>query len=145
MADVELKKLLPALHKKNKSFYDDVSDDERKALKEKAYLNMRWASCLGGSSELEMYSVMATNQIANKHFFSLHKHPKLQWLLCSSVSPQIGRPDYKWIKPIGRKKKNQLLSIYPTAKIEDLELLMEIKGEKEIKKLLEQHGYIDKK
>ena len=142
MSKINLTTLLNAIDTKRKDFYDSLSIEDRKDFS--PYLSLRWSSSTDGSTELASYYLMATNQYVNKHFFSLNKHPKLQWLLCSIVSPGMGKHRHTWIKPIGRNKKNKLADLYPTAKMEDLELLIELMTDKEIISLLEQHG-IDQK
>jgi hypothetical protein len=39
---------------------------------------------------------MATNENVNKHFFDLSKHPELQWLSCTTVSPGMGTQRHYW-------------------------------------------------
>ena len=71
--------------RKVRSFYDDLTADERKKFSN--YLMIRWGSAVEGSRELQEFYVIATNERLNKHFFNLSKHPKLQWLMATSVSP----------------------------------------------------------
>ena len=127
---------------KNRAFYDELSDEEKK--KFSSYLMIRWGSSVSGSPELQEYYLHATNQRLNRHFFELHKHPKLQWLCATTVSPGMGNHFHQWIghkkkDPNESKKLNELKTIYPNAKLHDLEVLSNIIDKKEIteyKKLL---------
>ncbi len=120
---------------KNRAFYDELSDEEKK--KFSSYLMIRWGSSVSGSPELQEYYLHATNQRLNKHFFELHKHPKLQWLCATTVSPGMGNHFHQWIghkkkDPNEGKKLNELKTIYPNAKLRDLEVLSNIIDKKEI-------------
>jgi len=40
-----------------------------------------------GSAELQHYYLQSSNHYVNKHFFAINRHPKLQWLCATAVSP----------------------------------------------------------
>jgi hypothetical protein len=133
--------------KKNRDFYDELTDEERKKFSN--YLMIRWGSSVQGSRELQEFYVIATNERLNKHFFAVNKHPKLQWLMATSVSPDMGVHRHQWIAP--KKKdsgnneiKKALMEIYPTMKIADIEVLAAITDKKEIREYLREHGSPDK-
>ena len=86
--------------RKNRDFYDSLDTDERKKFSN--YLMIRWGSSVQGSRELQEFYVISTNERLNKHFFTVNKHPKLQWLMATSVSPGMGSLKHQWIAP---KKK----------------------------------------
>ncbi len=79
-----------ALDRKDVSFYDSLSDEEKK--KFSPYLMMRYSASVDGSSDLQAWYLMATNERVNKNFFdiSTSHHKKFQWLLCTTVSPGLG-------------------------------------------------------
>jgi hypothetical protein len=70
--------------RKNREFYDQLSDEERK--KFSPFLMIRWGSAVEGSRELQEFYVIATNERLNKHFFNISaaRHKKLQWLLATT-------------------------------------------------------------
>ena len=120
---------------KNRAFYDELSDEEKK--KFSSYLMIRCGSSVSGSPELQEYYLHATNQRLNKHFFELHKHPKLQWLCATTVSPGMGNHFHRWIghkkkDPNEGKKLKELKTMYPNAKLRDLDVLSNIIDKKEI-------------
>lgn len=131
---------------KNRSFYDELTDEERKKFSN--YLMIRWGSSVQGSRELQEFYVIATNERLNKHFFAVNKHPKLQWLMATSVSPGLGTHRHQWIAPKKKETgsneiKKALMEIYPTMKMSDIEALAAITDKKEIREYLRKHGHAD--
>jgi len=121
--------------RKNRSFYDELTPEERKKFSN--YLMIRWGSAVEGSRELQEFYVIATNERFNKHFFDVSKHPKLQWLMATSVSPDLGTPRHPWIAPkkkeagLGAKRK-ALMAMYPTYKDDEIDVMAAITTQKEI-------------
>ena len=121
---------------KNRSFYDELTDEERKKFSN--YLMIRWGSAVNGSRELQEFYVIATNERLNKHFFTINRHPKLQWLCATAVSPGMGSYRHQWIAP--KKKdgagsgsiKKQLLELFPNMKPADIDTLAKITTQKEL-------------
>ena len=140
------RQVLPAIDRKDFDFYDKLTDEEKKQLKYQVFLYMRWGASLDVDDPiLQHYYVASFNHIANKNFFSLYNHPKLQWLLVAASSPKLGTYRRKWI---GKKKKKDpkddikksLASIYPTYKEDDLELLSNFVTKKELKEYVKNSG-----
>lgn len=133
--------------RKDREFYDSLTEEERKKFSN--YLMLRWGSSVQGSSELQGFYVIATNERLNKHFFAVNKHPKLQWLMATSVSPGMGTFKHQWIAP--KKKdagsneiKKALLEAMPAMKIDDINTLSKLITKKELKGWLREHGHTDK-
>ena len=129
--------------RKNRNFYDELTEEERK--KFSSFLMIRWGSSVEGSRDLQEFYLIATNERLNKNFFALHRHPKLQWLLATTVSPDIGTPRHNWIpnkkKQSGdAKKRKQLMEIFPQYKDDEIDVMMQVVTEKEIKEHLRQMG-----
>jgi hypothetical protein len=121
--------------RKVRSFYDDLTAEEKKKFSN--FLMIRWGSAVEGSRELQEFYVIATNERLNKHFFDVAKHPKLQWLMATSVSPGLGTHRHPWIAP--RKKQSgasarrrQLAEMYPHYKDDELDVMMAITTQKDI-------------
>ena len=120
---------------KNRGFYDSLTDEERKKFSN--YLMIRWGSAVHGSLELQEFYLIATNERLNKHFFAINKHPKLQWLAATAVSPGMGTPRHNWIAPKKKEagasaKRKALQEIYPTYKDDEIDVMMQIVTQKEI-------------
>ncbi len=137
------------LDRKNRLFYDELTDEERK--KFSTYLMLRWSSSVQATSQVQAYYLMSCNENLNKHFFDIAKHPKLQWLCATAVSPGIGTYKHQWI---ANKKKNAayenktlkaLNQIFPLLKKQELEILASINSKDEIKSMLKEHGWDDKR
>lgn len=121
--------------RKVRTFYDDLTAEEKKKFSN--YLMIRWGSSVDGSRELQEFYVIATNERLNKHFFELGRHPKLQWLLATTVSPDLGTPRHPWIAPKKKEaglstKRKALQEIFPHYKDDEIDVMAEITTQKEI-------------
>jgi len=128
---------------KDRDFYDSLTDEERKKFSN--YLMIRWGSSVHGSRELQEFYVVATNERLNKHFYAVNRHPKLQWLMATSVSPGMGTHRHQWIAPKKKESgssevKKTLMQLYPNMKISDIETLAAITDSKELKEHLKHMG-----
>ena len=128
---------------KVRNFYDDLTDEERKKFSN--YLMIRWGSSVQGGRELQEFYVIATNERLNKHFFNINKHPKLQWLLATTVSPDMGTQRHQWIAPKKKEpgagsSKKQLAELFPEYKDDEIDLLAAITTKKELDAYIKLHG-----
>ena len=131
------------LDAKNRDFYDELTPEERK--KFSTFLMVRWGSAVDGSREIQEYYVQSTNHYLNKHFFTMHRHPKLQWLMATAVSPGMGAMRHNWIAPKKKEAgagaiKKQLRELYPHFKDDEIDLMAELTDKKEIAQLQRAHG-----
>lgn len=135
--------------RKDREFYDSLNDEEKK--KFSPYLMLRYGASVEGSTDLQAWYLMATNERLNKNFFdvSATKHKKLQWLICTTVSPNLGTQRHYWLASKKGTKSNNatkfLKEIYPTAKDDEIELLAEINTKDDLKDLARKHGWDDKR
>ena len=128
---------------KNRDFYDSLTDEERKKFSN--FLMIRWGSSIQGSGELAEYYLRSTNERLNKHFFAINRHPKLQWLCATTVSPGLGVQRHNWISPKKKEPgsnsvKKQLAELFPNRKADEIELLAAINTKKEIDEYIREHG-----
>ena len=86
--------------RKDRTFYDSLTTEERKKFSN--FLMIRYGSSVTGDRELQEYYVKACNYYMNKHFFAINRHPQLQWLSATAISPGLGSQRHQWIAP---KKK----------------------------------------
>ena len=134
--------------RKDRSFYDSLTDEERK--KFSTFLMIRYGSSVVGGQDLQEFYVISCNERLNKHFFALHKHPKLQWLMATTVSPGLGTFRHQWIAPKKKEAgpagsvKKQLAELFPNMKQDEIDLLAEVTTKKEMDQYLKDHGQ-DKK
>lgn len=137
-----------ALDSKDRMFYRSLTDEERKKFSN--FLMIRWGSSVQGSTELQQYYLLSCNENLNKHFFDLAKHPELQWLSATTISPGMGTFRHDWIKTKKREGSNNktvkfLRQIYPNYREDELELLAKINDTADIKQLAREHGWDDKR
>lgn len=128
---------------KVRTFYEDLTDEERKKFSN--YLMIRWGSSVQGSRELQEFYVIATNERLNKHFFDLSRHPKLQWLLATTVSPGMGSQRHQWIAPKKKEPganslKKQLAELFPEYKDDEIDVLAAITTKKDLDAYIKLHG-----
>lgn len=134
------------LDTKNREFYDELTDDERK--KFATYLMLKYAANVEGPTELQEWYLRATNERVNQNFFDLGRHPKLQWLCCTTVSPAMGRQRHYWQaskKKDGSNNKSIkfLTKLYPHMKQDEIELLASMNDVKDLKALAKSMGMPD--
>ena len=135
------------LDRKNQKFYDELTPEERK--KFGLFPLIRWASTVQADSDIQAYYVMSTNENFNKHFFNINKHPKLQWMCATAVSPGVGTFRHDWIphkkQSVDNKTTKFLRELYPHLKDDEIELLRTINTKDDFKQLARDHGWDDKR
>jgi hypothetical protein len=121
--------------RKDRTFYDSLTVDERKKFSN--FLMIRYGSSVQGGRDLQEFYLISTNERLNKHFFTINRHPKLQWLCATTVSPGMGTQRHTWIAPKKKEPgagsiKKQLSELFPHLKDDELEVLAEINTKKDI-------------
>jgi len=121
--------------RKDRTFYDSLTVDERKKFSN--FLMIRYGSSVQGGRDLQEFYLIATNERLNKHFFTINRHPKLQWLCATTVSPGMGTQRHAWIAPKKKEPgagsiKKQLSELFPHLKDDELEVMAEINTKKDI-------------
>ena len=133
---------------KDREFYSSLTDEERKKFSN--FLMIRWGSSIQGSAELQHYYLQSSNHYVNKHFFAINRHPKLQWLCATAVSPGLGAQRHQWIAPKKKEAgasgiRKQIAELFPHLKDDEIELMSKIKTKKDIDAYLKQLGQEVKK
>lgn len=129
--------------RKNRDFYNSLTEEERRKFSN--YLMIRWGSSVSGSRELQEFYVIATNERLNRNFFAVNQHPRLQWLMATSVSPGMGPQKHQWIAP--KKKdaadnevKKILAGLYPAMKSSDVDIMSRLNNKKDLQAHLRDLG-----
>jgi len=141
---IPLNQILNAMDRKDRDFYDNLSDELKK--KFSPFIMLKYGASVYGSPDLEDYYIASTNKHANGNMFDLAKHPKLQWLMLTTISPGIGTQNHKWIKGKPKPKnvsapiKKQLLELFPTMKEDDVDVLSTLTTKKELRQYVKDHG-----
>jgi hypothetical protein len=143
---IELKEKIAFVDMNLRSAWDEMTDDQRKSLKNEFFILNRYISNVKtNNTDAQQHFVIAVNEYFNKNWNDLQKHPKLLWLLLCMCSYDGQTQFYhEWIgnkKKTGNNKKNKFLEeIYPTKKLDELEMLATLITDKELKDLARQHG-----
>ena len=138
----ELKPGLEAVDFRNKDYYDRIDDHEKSLYS--PYMLMRYVSNISSNDRFyKEHYVEMVNECVNKHLFTLSsKHKKLCWMLtamCGALKKQF----HPWIKPMKRssnKSLTKLETLFPNAKLSDLEVLDNILTDRELEELEKDHG-----
>ncbi len=143
---IELNDLLSAIDSKNRVWWDNLTKEQQD--KFNSWLYMRYTSSVTTNEDFSRYYLMAVNEVVNKDFTAIKKHPKLQYLLLTAASPGLGKQRHTYIAPPkagkGSKKKYNLLSkLFPMSNDTELEILGQSSDE-ELKLYLESLGWTDK-
>lgn len=133
---------LPAMDMRNMDFYKNLSDEHKKEIS--LWLLMRFMSSSQGDS---VYHLTMVNDVVNKNFGIISKHPELQWkllALCGTKKKQF----HPWIAPPKGVKKNKIeqaiVDRYPLMKDDEIELLLKINSQEELEQFFKDNGYDDK-
>jgi hypothetical protein len=141
------KRVLPALDTRNKTLYENLSEEEMKGFS--PWLVQRYLSSAESANNaiIEHYLIM-TNDIVNVNFSEV-KDPEMTWKLMSMVG--IGKSlKHPYIAPGGgkRKKKNAfrawLSEQNPHLDDQELDICIGNLDKKSAKDMLEQHHVKDK-
>ncbi len=141
---IALKDIMAALDKKDRGFYSRLTDEQKKAFV--PWMMMRYASSAQGRNSA--HYLFMVNELVNKNFSDVSKHPELQWLLMTAAGS--GKVEFHpYIKPPNSKKKKDKVrdfvsSIYPLFKSSEIDMLLELNTKEDLVKLAEAHGYDDK-
>ena len=146
---IEVKTLFSMVNAKRKGWFDQLNPAQQK--KFGAWLYQRYMSSSNSrSADLQRYYILATNQHINKNFNILSKHPKLAYLLFTTIPFPSGESFHPYIKPLKRTKSEGtellklLAKLYPDEKMDNLETMIRLTSEDDMRELLESHGLTDK-
>ena len=141
---IALKDIMAALDKKDRGCYSRLTDEQKKAFV--PWMMMRYASSVQGRNAA--HYLFMINELVNKNFSDVSKHPELQWLLMTAAGS--GKVEFHpYIKPPNSKKKKNKVrdfvsGIFPLLKSSEIDMLLELNTKEDLAKLAEAHGYDDK-
>jgi len=140
---------MAAYDRKDRDYYDKFTDEQKK--KFSTYLMLRYGASVSGNADLQSYYLMATNKFVNKHFFDLNNHTKLQWLMCTTVSPNMGKQFHYWLaakKKEGKstnKERKVVSELYPNMKSDEIDIFLSMNDKKAIKAHVKELGWDDQR
>ena len=140
------KRQLGAVDRKDYSFYDNLTDEERKAFS--PYVLMRYTANVQGDRDIQEWFLETTNELVNKNHWDLSKnHKGLLWKLFAASG--AGVPAYHPYLAAGKKEKANkieklLCELYPAKKMDEIKLLASMMDKKDKDELFDMMGF-DKK
>jgi hypothetical protein len=143
---LDIKRELAAVDLKNYSFYDKLTDGEKKAFS--PYILMRYVSNVQGDQDIQEWFVEMTNEYVNKDHWLLSKlHKPLLWKLFAATG--VGMSAYHPYMASGKKQKvvkieKLIAELNPTMKISEVKMLSKMMDKSEIDALFDSLGF-DKK
>jgi len=143
---LDLMTLLEAIDKQDKTFYSNLTEEERKGFAPRVVV--RWLATLAEQNPYKEYQLLAANDLVNNGLYSLGKHPELQYLLMCVAG--VGKKQYhQWIgtKNVGSKTPKTdalLLSVYGEANDTEMEILRSMYTQETLLKLASESGLDDK-
>lgn len=143
---LDIKKELNGVDMRDKDMYNRLSEEERKSFS--PYILMRYVSSVQGDEDVQEWFVEMTNELVNKHHWTLSKnHKGLLWKLFAGCG--TGAKAYHPYLAAGKKQKavkieKLLAELNPSMKMEDIKLLASMMDKNDIQDLFDKLGY-DKK
>lgn len=145
-AKLDIKRELESVDLKNYDFYNNLTDDEKKAFS--PYILMRYTSNVQGDADIQEWFLETTNEYVNKNHWDLSKnHKSLLWKLFAATG--AGVKCYHPYLAAGKKEKvnkieKLIAEIYPAMKLDDIKLLASMMSKSDINELFDKMGF-DKK
>lgn len=145
-AKLDIKRELGAVDQKNYDFYNNLTDEERKAFS--PYILMRYTSNVQGDRDIQEWFVEMTNEMVNKNHWQLSKdHKGLLWKLFAATGAGVSCY-HPYIAGSKKEKavkiEKLLLEIYPAMKMDEVKLMASMMDKKDKEELFDKMGF-DKK
>jgi len=138
---LDLKPLLRSLDSRDKKYYSKLSPEDKKLFT--AFLVMRYASSVDGDQFFQEHYIDSVNTLVNMNFWTLTKHPDLQWKLlsmCGATKTMFHPYIHSGAKGKSKDKtRDQVSKLLLSKKQSDIDVFMAINDSKDIKKWLEDH------
>lgn len=140
MSKLSIKSEMSAIDRKNRNWWDSLSDEEKK--KVSPWVLMRYASSVKHDIDaFEEHYLEFTNELVNVHFNTLRHHTQLQIQLLQVVG--LGKDQFHpWIAPGRKGKTNKNLKFfaekYPHLNDDELNIYASQFTEKEVKDLIKE-------
>ena len=101
---------IAACDRKDYDYWDKLTLEQQK--KFHPYVMLTFLSSANGSRANQEFHVLSVNEVANKHILSetIHKHPKLQFLMLCASSLGKGKQYHSWV-PSLRPKVTKLQEV----------------------------------
>lgn len=141
------RELMPLLDKADLQTIAELDDDTIKRMS--PYIALKVMSAVSNNVDSARHAILAINEVVNKEFHNMGKHPKLQLMLISQCSVSKvpgfkGRVSHYFPgKESGDKLFNQIREWYPHWKDDEIKMLLKISSKNELIQLALDHGFQD--
>mgnify|MGYP003344647691 CR=1 FL=1 len=145
-AKLDIKRELSAVDRKVYDFYDNLTDDEKKAFS--PFILMRYTASVQGDRDTQEWFLEMTNEMVNKHHWILSKnHKPLLWKLFASVGTGVNA--YHPYLAAGKKEKANkieklIAELNPAMKMAEVKMLAKMMNKEDKEELFDKMGF-DKK
>lgn len=145
-AKLDIKRELGAVNNKDYDFYNNLTDEEKKAFA--PYILMRYVSN-PKNQDAQEHCIERTNEFVNKHHWLLSKnHKELLWKLYAGTGLGLNL-DYQYLAA-GKKEKADkieklLAELNPAMKMSDIKLMASFMSQKDKEELFDKMGFDKKK
>jgi hypothetical protein len=144
-AKLDIKKELQAVNNKNYDFYEELTEEEKKAFS--PYILMRYVSN-PQNREAQEWCIERTNEFVNKNHWLLSKqHKPLLWKLYAGMGLGMNL-NYQYLAAGKKEKANKieklLAELYPAMKMSEIKILASLMTDKDKIELFDKMGF-DKK
>jgi hypothetical protein len=146
-AKLDIQRELRAVDQKSYHFYDDLTDEEKKAFS--PYILMRYTSNVKmDDRDIQEWYLEMTNEMVNKNHWDLSKnHKVLLWKLFAATGTGVNC--YHPYLASGKKEKANkieklLVQLYPAMKMSEIKMLAKMMDKKDCEELFDKMGF-DKK
>jgi len=136
-----------AFDSKNRQFYDNLNQEERR--KFSVFLMMKYGANVDSNRDLQEWYLRVHNERVNTNFFDIGRHPKLQWLLCTTVSPDMGSQKHYWLstkkKETDNRSKKFLELLHPELNEQEISLLDAMTDRDQLREYAQKLGWDDRR
>lgn len=144
-AKLDIKKELQAVNNKNYDFYEELTEEEKKAFS--PYILMRYVSN-PQNREAQEWCIERTNEFVNKNHWLLSKqHKPLLWKLYAGMGLGMNL-NYQYLAAGKKEKANKieklLAELYPAMKMSEIKILAALMTDQDKIELFDKMGF-DKK
>jgi hypothetical protein len=141
-AKLDIKRELQAVNNKNYDFYDNLTDEEKKAFA--PYILMRYISN-PQNKDAQEWCVERANEFVNKDHWTLSKgHKPLLWKLYAAAGLGMSL-NYQYLAAGKKEKANKieklLAELYPAMKMSEIKLLASFMTDQDKKELFDKMGF----
>jgi hypothetical protein len=142
--ELDLGRVFRAIDSKDRDFPERLNQAEAREFS--AYVAMRWSAGIESDPLIQTYYLRSTNERANMNFFDISRHPKLQWLLCTTISPMMGNYRHYWVsaKASTDRVRNFIESQYPHLNDDELDYLAKTTTLEQCREYAKALGWEDK-